>query len=148
MRTRMRTEPPRAAGPITRCRSRAWKRYSIRPPAVFNAVACLPRVQSPASAHWLSANWAGRVDMTLVDRRAIGGGKALRALIADIILRRLQRCPIGGHFKAARIDRHQLIAAAEPASKRRRLLRRWPSRRPWTVWTATCSIPVMAELLR
>ena len=36
--------------------------------------------------------------------------KVLRARRADIVLRRLQARPIGGHFSASGIDRHQLIA--------------------------------------
>ena len=46
-------------GAMTRCRSRAWKRYRIRPPAWLAMMAFRPTVQLPARAQWLRANRGG-----------------------------------------------------------------------------------------
>ena len=51
----------RQPGPITRLRSRAWKRQAICPFAAFSAVASSSIVQSPDRAHWLSPSLAGTV---------------------------------------------------------------------------------------
>src|SRR5262245_41426499 len=41
---------------MTTRRSRARKRYAIRPPSAFSTVACLYTIQPPASAHSFSLN--------------------------------------------------------------------------------------------
>jgi hypothetical protein len=55
------TAVPGAAGPMTRLRSRAWKRQAICPFAAFSVVASSAMVQSPDTAHWLSPSSAGTV---------------------------------------------------------------------------------------
>ena len=51
----------------------------------------------------------------LVQHCPAGRRKVLGALIPDIIFRRLQAAPIGGHFETAGIDRDQVIADAAGA---------------------------------
>ena len=61
MSTRNRTGVPGAAGPMTRLRSRAWKRQAICPLAVFDVAASSATVQSPASAQSLNLSPSGTV---------------------------------------------------------------------------------------
>ena len=59
MKTRHRTGVPGAVGPMTRLRSRAWKRQAICSFAAFSVVASSSIVQSPDRAHWLRPSRAG-----------------------------------------------------------------------------------------
>jgi hypothetical protein len=61
MRTRHRTGLPGAAGPMTRLRSRAWKRQTICPFAAFSVTGSAAMVQFPDRAHLLSPSRAGTV---------------------------------------------------------------------------------------
>ena len=53
------TEAPRVTGPMARLRSRAWKRYVMRPLAALSTAACGWIVQSPERDHRLSRSIAG-----------------------------------------------------------------------------------------
>src|SRR4029453_7132731 len=52
------------------------------------------------------------IDATLVQYRAAGSRKVLRALIADVVFRRLQAAPIGGSFRATGIDGNEFMTDA------------------------------------
>src|SRR5262249_51380119 len=68
--------------------------------------------KSPMIERELGGN---RVRVAPVVNRATGRGKPVRLLISRVVLRRLQRGPIRGHFETAGIGRYQRVADAAGA---------------------------------
>ena len=82
------------------------------PPAWFSTTACSPIVQSPAERPLIEPQpRRGGIDCGSSGRH-LGEAKFSVALVAEVVLRRLQAVPIGGRFEPVAFDRHQVLADA------------------------------------
>src|ERR1700753_51650 len=96
MRTWNRTGAAAAAGPMTRCRSRAWNRQGNRPPAGLHGAGVFGIVPSPAQGPVVAPE-LGRdfVAVRLVRYGSAGRGEVVGAVVACVVLRRPEAGPVG-----------------------------------------------------
>src|SRR4029453_15344141 len=96
---------------MMRCRSRAWKRYTICPPGLFNTVACLPIVHSPCQGPLIEPQSRGGIIRAAQihdgsDARDEAGG----TLVAEGRFGRSQVVPISRGFDAAATPCRNIVA--------------------------------------